>query len=465
MRTAVVLFTRDLRVADHPALATAAATADQVVPLFVLDPWILAISARNRISYLADALEALDVELRRRGAGLVLRRGDTVTEAMQIATIVDATHIHLADDVSVFATERLRRLQAQAAPQNITVQEHPGVTVVPPGEIRPSGGGDHYRVFTPYWKAWQAVASREPAEPPARLCLPEGLHPGGEAFPEATTQGIGPLSPHRQRGGLHAAEDRRQEWLADAITAYAQYHDDLPGDHTSRLSADLHFGCLSPLLLARAVDRGEGGAAFVRQLAWRDFHHQVARAFPELPRRDYRPRQRPSGGWGHDDEEAFQAWCAGQTGVPIVDAGMRQLLREGFMHNRARMITAAFLIRHLGVHWKRGAEHFNALLTDGDIANNYGNWQWTAGTGNDTRPNRPFNPLRQARRFDPQGECMCADTCANWRTRPTGRMLVQPGSTSPGERESLASTTSGQRTAATSRWNICCRVNRTGTAL
>lgn len=399
--TNIVLYTRDLRVADHPALAAAA--GDAAVPLFVLDPQVLAVSARNRISYLAQALQALDRELRRRGAGLVLRRGDTVTTTIRLAAAVGAEHIHLSDDVSSFAAQRLSRLRAEARPLGIAVHAHPGVTVVPAGELRPSGGADHYKVFTPYWKAWEAMPWRDPAITPDRLRLPEGLDPGGAALPDPESEGTGQLSPDRQRGGVHAAEERQASWLEHGIGTYADRHDDLAAGGTSRLSADLRFGCLSPLLLAQRARQAEGGDPFARQLAWRDFHHQVAHAFPELPRRNYR---RPPGtaDWRWDEEDAFQAWCAGETGVPIVDAGMRQLLREGFMHNRARMITAAFLLRQLNVHWKRGADHFHALLTDGDIANNYGNWQWTAGTGNDTRPNRPFNPLRQARRFDPAGE-------------------------------------------------------------
>jgi deoxyribodipyrimidine photo-lyase len=142
-----------------------------------------------------------------------------------------------------------------------------------------------------------------------------------------------------------------------------------------------------------------GGEEFCRQLAWRDFFYQATAAFPDMARRDYRPRGRS---W-HDDSGALEAWREGRTGVPIVDAGLRQLAAEGFMHNRARMITASFLTKNLHIDWRHGYRHFDALLADGDVANNAGNWQWVAGTGNDTRPNRVLNPIRQARRFDPDG--------------------------------------------------------------
>lgn len=145
---------------------------------------------------------------------------------------------------------------------------------------------------------------------------------------------------------------------------------------------------------------GPGGAAFVRQLCWRDFHHQVLAATPQLPFEDYRSR----GDEWRQDEDALAAWKAGRTGIPVVDAGMRQLAAEGWMHNRARLVTASLLTKDLYLNWRLGAAHFWDLLVDGDLANNAGNWQWVAGTGNDTRPNRVFNPLRQAERFDPDGD-------------------------------------------------------------
>jgi deoxyribodipyrimidine photo-lyase len=221
-------------------------------------------------------------------------------------------------------------------------------------------------------------------------------------MPAASSMGGPEATARLPRGGESAARKRMEKWLACGLADYGRRHDDLAGDATSRLSADLHFGCLSPLELAvRAGESGaDGGMEYVRQLCWRDFHAQVACAFGDLPRRDYRPRR---GGW-QEDPEALGAWKAGQTGHPIVDAGMRQLAAEGFMHNRARLLVASFLTRRLNVHWTAGARHFFDLLVDGDIANNAGNWQWVAGTGNDTRPNRRVSLRRQAQRFDPDGE-------------------------------------------------------------
>jgi len=201
--------------------------------------------------------------------------------------------------------------------------------------------------------------------------------------------------------GVCEAEARRlmRAFLRDGLAGYADRHDDLAGDATSRLSAHLRFGCLSPLELAQEARERRGGDAFVRQLCWRDFHHQVLAATPSLPRRDYRPR---GDRWSRS-KRALEAWRQGRTGYPLVDAAMRQLAAEGFMHNRARMTVASFLTKDLYVDWRAGAWHFWDLLSDGEIANNAGNWQWVAGTGNDTRPNRVLNPIRQAERFDPKG--------------------------------------------------------------
>ncbi|KOX17162.1 deoxyribodipyrimidine photolyase [Nocardiopsis sp. NRRL B-16309] len=388
------MFTQDLRVHDHPALGAALAGGRPVLPLFVIDDRLVDTAARNRNAYLAEALADLRWSLRSRGSDLVLRRGETVEEALRVAKETGADTIHLSAGVSRFAAHRARRLREAG----VAVWEFPGLTVVPPGEVVPQGG-DHYKVFTPYWRAWEASSWRaiEPA--------PDGLPPHGDLAPgelprSLGDRGRGETATDRIAGGEDAARARLRTWVERGQAEYPDRRDDLAGAATSHLSADLRFGCLSPLEVALAGRERPGHGEFVRQLAWRDFHHQVTAAFPEIGRRDYRDRGRQ---WRHDPD-AVAAWRQGRTGVPVVDAGMRQLLREGFMHNRTRMITAAFLTRTLRVHWREGAAHFEDHLVDGDVADNHGNWQWVAGTGNDTRPNRAFNPLRQARRFDPGGD-------------------------------------------------------------
>lgn len=392
VRTAVVLFNRDLRVHDNPALAAACVAADRVVALFVLDPLLDTVGA-NRRRFLIECLADLRESLRRRGGDLVIRRGDPVAEAVRVAADCGAASVHATADVSAYATTRQRRLVNACAGARLSYALHPGVTLVPPGGLRPTGGDRHYRVFTPYLHAWQRHRWRPEAPAPAGLRLPERIRAADMGSLPRRPAGAAPdLVP----GGESAARRRLAAW-ARQVGSYPEIHDDLAADATSRLSAYLHFGCLSPRQVAAACRDQE---EFLRQLCWRDFHHQVLAAFPELPRRAYRPRGPER--W-RSDPDALAAWQSGHTGVPVVDAGMRQLAAQGFMHNRARLITAAYLVRVLGLDWRDGGAWYDRHLADADVANNYGNWQWVAGTGNDTRPNRGFSPLRQARRFDPHG--------------------------------------------------------------
>lgn len=397
--TVVVLFNRDLRVHDHPALAAAAA-AGFLVPLFVFDPAVLGgpHASPNRVSLLVDALGDLRRSLRQRGGTLVLRHGDPVEECMRVAEATGATAVHVSADISSLAGRRERRLRAACDARGLRLSRFPGVTVVPPGELRASSG-NHYRVFTPYWHAWRSHPWRAPAAVPDTLRLPGGLGPVG-VIPAPPRLLPGERSPRLIRGGEAAGRARMAGWIGGGVSGYSLTHDGLGDGATSRLGADLHLGCVSPLELARRSAAAPGGEAFVRQLCWRDFHHQVADAFPELPRQDYRPRGRR---WS-TDPAGLRAWTEGTTGVAIVDAAMRQLRTEGWMPNRARLITATHLVRTMGIDWRLGAAHFIRWLCDGDIASNSGNWQWVAGTGNDTRPNRGFNVDRQAARFDPDGD-------------------------------------------------------------
>jgi len=393
MRVGIVLFTRDLRVHDNPALHAACEECERVVPLFVLDDAVLAaFGAPNRVAFLIGALRDLDASLRGLGAGLVVRRGDVAVEVARMATAVGAEVLFFTEDVSTYARRRERRLRDAG----VEVRSLPGATVIPPGEVTPSGGGDSFAVFTPYWNRWQAQPRRAVLEPPTQIHRPE-IDPG--RVPDLDEVAPRALSPGLPEGGETAGRRRLDAWLDSGLGTYGSGRDDLADDSTSRLSPYLRFGCLSSLEVAERARGRVGADAFVRQLCWRDFHYQLFAARPELARDDMRPR----GDRWRDDDDALAAWKEGVTGYSLVDAGMRQLREEGFMHNRARLVTASFLTKHLYLDWRVGAAHFADLLVDGDIPNNCGNWQWVAGTGADTRPNRMFNPTRQAQRYDPTG--------------------------------------------------------------
>ena len=303
-----------------------------------------------------------------------------------------AEAVFVAADSSAYARRREARLR-----EHVELHVGPGPAVVSPGEVHPAGG-DHYRVFTPYWRAWAGTPLRALAGTPGEFQLPPGVEPG--RLPTMSDLGHGAASPDRPPGGESAGRLRLSRFLETGLAAYADRRNRLEPESTSQLSSYLHFGCVSGVELAARVTGHDGAEAFLRQLCWRDFYLQLLAARPDLPYADYRPR----GDEWHEDEEALTAWRDGLTGYPIVDAAMRQLRAEGWIPGRARLLAASFLVKDLRLDWRLGAAHFAELLVDGDVASNSGNWQWVAGTGTDTRPNRIFNPLRQALRFDPAGD-------------------------------------------------------------
>ncbi|MER7830277.1 deoxyribodipyrimidine photo-lyase [Streptomyces sp. NPDC095602] len=402
MSTAVVLFTCDLRLHDHPPLRAALREHDTVVPLFVRDEGVAAagFAAPNRAAFLADCLADLDAGLRRRGGRLVVRSGRVVDVVCRVAAEADAVEVHMAADHSGYAQRREERLRGALEGERRALRVHAAVgTVVPPGAVVPQGA-EHYAVFGAYHRRWAAEGTRKPLAAPRAVPVPDGVR----SQEPPSRRGVAGVSPGLAPGGETRGRRRLAAWLDGPLDAYADRHDDLAADATSRLSAYLHFGAVSPTeAVYRARARGGPGAeAFVRQLCWRDFHRQLLAARPAAAREDYRTRHdrwRP----GPEAAADVAAWKEGRTGYPVVDAAMRQLAHEGWAHNRARLIAASFLTKTLYVDWREGARHFLELLADGDIPDNQLNWQWVAGTGTDSRPNRVLNPVAQGRRYDPDG--------------------------------------------------------------
>ncbi len=403
MSVSVVLFTCDLRLHDHPALRAALASSDEVVPLFVRDDAIAAagFATPNRQAFLADCLTQLGAGLRERGGRLVVRSGDLVDQACRAVAEAQAADVHMAAGSSGYAQRREGRLRQALECGGHRLHVHEAVaTAVAPGAVTPAAS-DHFAVFTPYFRRWSQQRLRDVLAAPRAVPVPD--HLGSEELP--TRRGLPGMSAGLAAGGETEGRKQLAAWLREGLNAYHDRHDDLAGDATSRLSPHLHFGTLSPVEVVHRARRqgGPGAEAFVRQLAWRDFHQQVLAARPDAARSDYRTRHDC---WrtGAQAAEEIAAWKEGRTGYPVVDAAMRQLRHEGWMHNRGRLLAASFLTKTLYVDWRAGARHFLDLLVDGDIASNQLNWQWVAGTGTDTRPNRVLNPVIQAKRYDPRGE-------------------------------------------------------------
>ncbi len=402
--TAIVWFRRDLRVHDHPALTAAARAADRVVPVFVLDEKLLhgRFESGPRARFLLGCLGELRAALRERGANLVVRGGPPERELAVLARETGASTLHFASDVSGFAMARDRRVEAAMGEAGVEVVRHPGLFVADVGKPR-TKGGKPYSVFSPFWRAWTQLERREIHGAPRTLALPSSVRVG--ELPSADALGLPADVPEPFPPGEVAGRERMHAWLRDGIAGYADRHDRLEGG-TSELSPYLHLGCISPRELEqRALDAGsgKGPSEFVRQLCWRDFYAHVLLHHPGNARHAH---QRAMDGleW-EDDEEAFEAWCDGRTGFPVVDAGMRQLRERGWIHNRARLIVASFLTKDLHIDWRRGEAHFMRLLADGDEASNNGNWQWITSIGVDPAPyfRRMYNPATQQQRHDPDG--------------------------------------------------------------
>ncbi len=385
MTTGLVWFRSDLRLGDNPAWAEATALHERVVALFVIDPGLWDGSGAARRNQLGAHLVALDDSLGQWGGRLLVRRGDPVEAVLEAARGADA--VYWNDDVTPYAARRDRAVRSELDGRE---RVHDGRYVHAPGQILTSAG-EPYRVFTPFHRRWAA----EPWAP-----LPE---PGEARVAGDPGGGVPDLPPAVMPGGEAAALVRLAA-AVDRADDYDEVRDRPDLDATSRLSADLKFGTLSPRTAARDIgDESAGRRSLVRQLAWRDFYAQVMHFHPDTTARSMR-REYDSIAW-RDDPEALAAWQAGLTGYPIVDAGMRQLAAEGWMHNRVRMIAASFLVKDLLVDWRLGERHFRRLLVDGDVAQNVGNWQWVAGTGTDAAPYfRVFNPVLQGKRFDPNGD-------------------------------------------------------------
>lgn len=385
---------RDLRLGDNPALV-AAAGAGEVLPVFVLDEALWGPSGTARRAFLVGALHALDEAT---GGHLVLRRGAPAEELVRVARGVHAAAVYAAADFGPYGRRRDEDVEAALGEAEVELDRVGSPYAVDPGSIIKTDGTP-FRVFTPFSRAWASHGWGRPAERP-RVRWADGPH--GVAIPRAPKVDADLPEP-----GEAAATARWRQFVEGPVDGYADDRDRPDKDASSRMSAYLRWGCIHPrTMLADLQPRRAGHAAYRTELCWREFYADVLWHQPESARRALNPQMAGMRlDTGEEADARFEAWAAGRTGYPIVDAGMRQLLGEGWMHNRLRMITASFLVKDLHIDWTRGARWFMDHLVDGDLASNNHGWQWVAGTGTDAAPYfRVFNPVSQGQRFDPDGE-------------------------------------------------------------
>ena len=399
---AIVWFRRDLRLADNPAVLAAfdAARADgdgRVVPLFVVDPLLWDSAGDVRQASLAASLAALDSTV---DEALLYRYGDPADVLPEVARAAGARTVHIATDYGRYGQARDERVATALAAKGVQLVRTGSPYAVAPGRVL-KADGTPYRVYTPFHRAWMAHGWRSPAgDAPddAEWWLAIECE-GPPTAPE-----VAPL--HLPARGEQAALELWSSFRRDGLSNYADLRNraDLAG--TSGLSAALRWGEVHPRTLLADLDDSPGAEVFRKELAWREFYADVTFHHPQSVRESLDPRFAAMRyDEGAEAETRFQAWCEGRTGFPFVDAGMRQLLAEGWMHNRVRMVVASFLVKDLHLPWWRGARWFMQWLRDGDAASNAQGWQWTAGCGTDAAPYfRIFNPVTQGLRFDPDGD-------------------------------------------------------------
>jgi deoxyribodipyrimidine photo-lyase len=410
MVSSVLWFRRDLRLRDNPALSQAAASGDTVVPLFVIDPALWQPAGPPRRSYLLASLASL----RRSIGGLVVRVGEPADQVAAVVAETGAASVHIAADFGPYGVRRDAAVESRLNAMGVPLERTGSSYAVDPGSLL-TAVHEPFRVFTPFFRAWSAHGWPEPTPTPTEInwslttgsadLRAAGLSPGGllnaAQAPDESLDGMG-LPP----AGEGAAQRRWVHFLQTRLEGYGALRNRPDLDATSRLSVHLKWGELHPRTLladlTSSTADARSTARFRTELAWREFYADVLYHHPASARQDFRPEfaSLPS----EEPGDHFAAWCAGRTGYPIVDAGMRQLRSEGWMHNRVRMIVASFLVKDLHIAWQHGARHFMRWLVDGDLASNMHGWQWTAGSGTDPAPYfRVFNPVEQGKKFDPDG--------------------------------------------------------------
>jgi len=394
-------FRRDLRIHDNPALVAAVdgAWADgdgTVIPVVLIDPTLWPTWGANKQAYLIDSLSALNESL---GGNLLVKHGRAQEVIPALASQHGITAVHSAADYSAYGIERDANIHEKLAQNGIDYIHTGSGYAVAPGRVT-KDDGTPYKVYTPFYKMWMKHGWRAPAADPVKW--PTWIAPesdGVPARPQTTALEI-------PTAGEQAALERWTFFKENALRDYSDNRNNPAVDGTSKLSTALKWGEIHPRTLLAQLGDEPGHEVFRKEIAWREFYADVLFNRPDTVDDYFNPLYKQMRyDTGPEADLKFLSWCAGKTGYPLVDAGMRQLIQEGWMHNRVRMVVASFLIKDLHIEWQRGAEYFMEQLLDGDYASNSHGWQWTAGCGTDASPYyRVFNPTGQAERFDPQGD-------------------------------------------------------------
>jgi deoxyribodipyrimidine photo-lyase len=387
----IIWFRRDLRIGDHPALLAAMENSDEVVPLFILDKAQIAEAGQKLLAYMGQSLRALDESL---GNTLHIIEGDQVEVLKELIARYDVKEVHISAEYERYGAMRDARVEAAGIPLIRTGSPY----AVAPGRVRKQSDDTPYKVYTPFYRGWRAHGWRAPAATPKNIKAPK---PPVEyrAFPDF----VMPAHVRVIEAGEAAALKRFKEFSKKGLDSYDENRNFAGIDGTSKLSTYLKFGEIHPRTLLADLDESKSHDTFRKEIAWREFYADVLCNNPNTDTEYYAPRFKEM---RYDKPgKQFQAWCAGKTGYPFVDAAMRQLVQEGWMHNRTRMVVASFLVKDLHLEWQLGERFFAEHLVDYDVASNAHGWQWTAGTGTDASPYyRVFNPIEQGRRFDENGD-------------------------------------------------------------
>ncbi len=406
MTTAIHWFRRDLRLTDNTALNAALAAHDVVIPVYILSEWQREHrwTGAARQEFLCGCLASLAKNLEAKGGRLIVRQGSADVVLQELVRETGAKAIYFNRDPDPFG----REMEARVARMGIPMHAAKDAALHERTEVM-TGAGSAFRVFTPYARAWSKLDKTAPGRSASRISTPPGIP--SLPLPTMATWGLETTAKVIEPGEA-AARRRMSRFLDGPVFGYAERRDLPHGEHTSQLSQDLRYGTLSIReIYARCVEAGEkakaadkrGVQVFINELIWREFYMQVLWHWPEVLDLEFQEDYRGLA-WAKEPG-VLERWCAGETGFPIVDAGMRQLAATGFMHNRLRMIVAMFLTKDLHVDWREGESWFMRHLVDGEIASNNGGWQWSASTGTDAAPYfRIQNPWSQTKRFDPEGE-------------------------------------------------------------